>query len=827
MGKAEIIQDYGEGRYQVRLLGDTARADADLKDIETKLQVYRGQIKESGVKSLTDLQNEANEAKALLDAKSDELNGKIDEYNEAWQAYEEDGERIDEIKEELDEIEEDLEYYNRRLEYWSGLCSDATTAYEEGQEDYTAGEITAEELENLRDDMATKCGQASYYEAMIGSAGEQKDALNDELKTLQKQDYESVWKEVEKLSGELIELANDCSAKKNLVEYRELAIEELESRREEIEGEKDKAQPITDVWCADYSEDLTGEVGTVEVNGDPDEGVLIYPGWNGKAVYDRERDGFTRRNKLNTPAQVAYNFAMMPGWQRWQPSYRVGQIISIEQGKATVLLDEVQTFQGLNINETDGQQELRDVPFNYMFCGSAAFEEGDRVLVRFKDNDWTNPEVFGFESEPKDCDPFVCADTTVILGLCGAEALPFSPVTNFISDVAGWYGATTYSFQYQKDDDSPKRAFMCFKQVGCQKQYESFWEYYRPRAVIDLRSYNYTEMELKTVSITCGAGSYHIDEANERFTVVYLSFDYWGGDYIHVTRDIYDFDLNLLQRDENRLGGQYPEFWGVPTINYDNGVINISVASNPYLFDDGIVYPVPVGESGVLNIARSDGYYFDYDPVSRAGVSMGKNSAMESVSFDEDDLPTEWSLGAGRRTGCGTGFSGIAWPEIWVLAAYYDPAEGWIVWDLKESRNEANVEWTGFHYVGDVFVTSELRRGGQAVDSVSLLIEGFNLDAVIAQMSQKEGGWPDYLPAAYFDGGHITAYEFPLLTIDMLSESSGYYARGNDVEVRTFRQRYDSTGKFSAWCDGAALDIEAQPARIAAGLYLVTDQFSQ
>lgn len=46
---------------------------------------------------------------------------------------------------------------------------------------------------------------------------------------------------------------------------------------------------------------------------------------------------------------------------------------------------------------------LEDVPVEYMQCNAAAFAEDDRVVVHFKDSDWSKPLVVGFEEQPKRC----------------------------------------------------------------------------------------------------------------------------------------------------------------------------------------------------------------------------------------------------------------------------------------------------------------------------------------------------------------------------------------------------------------------------------------
>lgn len=157
-------------------------------------------------------------------------------------------------------------------------------------------------------------------------------------------------------------------------------------------------------WCADLTEDLTGEVGLIEIGREQANGVNIQPGYNANAVYDGDRDGQLVPLMAQTPAATFYNLAMLPGAQKWKPTYLYGVISNIDTATDTadVTLDHVNSSQqSLGIVQA---YALTNVPIAYMECNSAAFEEGDRVIVRFKENDFKQPEVIGFEDEPRPCD---------------------------------------------------------------------------------------------------------------------------------------------------------------------------------------------------------------------------------------------------------------------------------------------------------------------------------------------------------------------------------------------------------------------------------------
>jgi hypothetical protein len=106
-----------------------------------------------------------------------------------------------------------------------------------------------------------------------------------------------------------------------------------------------------------------------------------------------------------TPAAAFYNLAMLPGWQKWKPTYRYGTITAIDGDTATLTLEAVtSTQQSLGVNQTS---TLTNVPIEYMSCNGAAFEVGDEVLVKFTGQDWASPKIIGFKDNPVACEiPF-------------------------------------------------------------------------------------------------------------------------------------------------------------------------------------------------------------------------------------------------------------------------------------------------------------------------------------------------------------------------------------------------------------------------------------
>jgi len=154
------------------------------------------------------------------------------------------------------------------------------------------------------------------------------------------------------------------------------------------------------VWCADLTEDLTGNVGIIEVPGESTH-FNIQPGYGGNAAYNQTRDGQLTPTLAMTPPQAFYNLAMLPGWQKWRPTYRYGTITAMDDGLAAVTLDAATSSQqNIDINQSD---TISDVPIDYMDCDDIAFEVGDVVIVKFENQSFIDPKIIGFKDHPKDC----------------------------------------------------------------------------------------------------------------------------------------------------------------------------------------------------------------------------------------------------------------------------------------------------------------------------------------------------------------------------------------------------------------------------------------
>lgn len=179
-------------------------------------------------------------------------------------------------------------------------------------------------------------------------------------------------------------------------------------RKEYLENNTPE-DPTVDAWCADLTEDLTGSVGTIEIPGERGS-VNIQPGYSGNAVYTQDRDGQLQPAiAAKSAAGVFYNLALLPGWQKWFPTFRSGIIKSIDSENDTVCveLDRIKSSQqDFDINYFD---ILSNILVEYMSCNSAAFDVGDHVIVKFTsittqaEENWATAKVIGFVDNPKAC----------------------------------------------------------------------------------------------------------------------------------------------------------------------------------------------------------------------------------------------------------------------------------------------------------------------------------------------------------------------------------------------------------------------------------------
>ncbi len=158
-------------------------------------------------------------------------------------------------------------------------------------------------------------------------------------------------------------------------------------------------------WCVDLTEDAEpGEiVGTVDIPGESNL-LLIAPGCRPFVP----TDGALFAREVLSPAQCYFNAAILPGWQKFKPTYRWGTLTAVDKAEDTGEVSLAPTFSsaqrssigGLDVNQTS---TLTAVPIVYGTCNSSPFVVGDEVVVQFIGQDWTNPRIIGFLDNPRSC----------------------------------------------------------------------------------------------------------------------------------------------------------------------------------------------------------------------------------------------------------------------------------------------------------------------------------------------------------------------------------------------------------------------------------------
>lgn len=205
--------------------------------------------------------------------------------------------------------------------------------------------------------------------------------------------------------GAVDKATNDLLEKLKEVRLAEVAIETLQIKVANINSTISRLQSLVlsqtrSMWCADLTTDAEGSVATIEVNGEQPT-FLVSPGGRPPEALD----GAMVSRGIMSPEQVFLNAALLPGWQKWRPTFRSGTITAIDRANDTcdVALDAaLSSAQRLNINQGGA---LFNVPIEYMNCNSGAFLVGDDVVVQFQGQNWSSPKVIGFLREPRSCAP--------------------------------------------------------------------------------------------------------------------------------------------------------------------------------------------------------------------------------------------------------------------------------------------------------------------------------------------------------------------------------------------------------------------------------------
>jgi len=105
---------------------------------------------------------------------------------------------------------------------------------------------------------------------------------------------------------------------------------------------------IVFAWCADYSEGLSGEVGTIDIAGEYTADVNIRPGQSSN--YNGARDGELHPGIALGPWTSLLNQMIYPGWQKFAPLHRYAWIVegTIDYDANTCAVAIMPTFSLMN-----------------------------------------------------------------------------------------------------------------------------------------------------------------------------------------------------------------------------------------------------------------------------------------------------------------------------------------------------------------------------------------------------------------------------------------------------------------------------------------------
>lgn len=133
---------------------------------------------------------------------------------------------------------------------------------------------------------------------------------------------------------------------KNIVK---LQFESLRKKAEYLENNM-PTDATVEAWCADHTEGLTGEVGTIDIAGEYTADVNIQPGYDENSDYNGERDGELHPAIALGPWTSFLNQCIYPGWQKFKPLHRYATIIegSIDYENNTCAVAIQPTFSLMN-----------------------------------------------------------------------------------------------------------------------------------------------------------------------------------------------------------------------------------------------------------------------------------------------------------------------------------------------------------------------------------------------------------------------------------------------------------------------------------------------
>ena len=422
MSKGMNTTHIDKGEYNVEIELDTSAIATELADLATKIAEADAQIATTDA-SITSTDAELDSTRSSISALNPQITEKSQDINRK-------SARVDAIVDEIAAIDDEISVLEAEQTPLVALY--AAISFAVNQLASQIGAIEAElvdmppgpERDALEAELSDKQSTKEDLDAQLLSVGGEINDITNAIALLNidkgvlEAESSTLEGEIDTLQGELDELVDQRQGLQDDIVDLEKEKSELQLEKAMLTLKKTGFQKridflndpanvpeneTLDVWCADLTEDLSGDVGVIEVAGVRGNGFNVQPGYEGNAVYDSDRDG-TLKPSIVVPAASAYwNWGMQGGWQKWMPTHRYGTISAIdyEADTCTVTLEaETNPDTDLDINK---MASLTDVWIEYMDCNSKAFADGDEVLVEFQDNDWDSPQVIGFKDHPKGC----------------------------------------------------------------------------------------------------------------------------------------------------------------------------------------------------------------------------------------------------------------------------------------------------------------------------------------------------------------------------------------------------------------------------------------
>jgi len=439
MGKGQIISSLGSGEYVIQCLYNRIRIDKMVATLGEQIIAAESMIADYDSEmmalnsDLSDINAEIWQSevdKSALDAALSILNGELADLQAILEGYQAEASALQDqidsannsiagLNDQIDEAEGEID----QLEVQAAALQAEIDSMEPGPEQ----DAKQSELDAVNQEISELNNTIDQYQSAIATLNNQIDLWETEIDQIeindiapQETEVTDKQKEVEAKQSEIdakkmeIDAAgvektgklNEIAKHQAMIDGKNLYITGLEKRREMLLALPE--DPVVGAWCVDLTDDLSGEVGTIEPYGEYDYNrTLIRPGYDCRHIWEAGRDGQLQFVKGMTPAQAYYNLAMLPGWQCWMPVYRIGEITAINRDENTCSLTVETARSSQQQIVVSGWPSLENVTIEYMSCNHAAFAVGDRVVIEYRNRSAggeETPVVIGFESEPKPCE---------------------------------------------------------------------------------------------------------------------------------------------------------------------------------------------------------------------------------------------------------------------------------------------------------------------------------------------------------------------------------------------------------------------------------------